>query len=61
MPKKDPEDYDVQATWIIPPEMGPGSETVEETIGSVTLAEDATWQEMPDELEINGFTYLIER
>ncbi len=53
------EDYDVQGLWS-EEEHGIGY-TNEETIGSVTLAENASWQDMPEELEINGFTYKIER
>ena len=48
-------DYDVNALWVV------RDDTEEEFIGTVCLVDDATWQEMPDELEINGFTYRIER
>jgi len=29
-------------------------------IGSVELVENASWKDMPTELEINGFTYNLE-
>lgn len=48
-------DYGVRASWV-----DDEGNSHEEHIGYVYLAEDSSFQEMPTELEINGFTYKLE-
>lgn len=49
------EDYEVYATFF------KGEDITDcEFIGSVELPENATFNQMPKELEVNGFTYKIE-
>lgn len=50
------DDYEVFAIYDDDPEDGFN----QESIGSVSLIEDANFIDMPKELEINGFTYHIE-
>jgi len=53
---RDIDDYDVNASFV-----DKEDELLDEqNIGSVQLKANATWQDMPIELEINGHTYKIE-
>ena len=51
MPHRNLEDYDVYAQY---------EDGSNPCIGYVELPEDAAWQDMPPEIEINGFTYKLE-
>jgi len=55
--EKDQDDYTVFGTWFVEKE----EFTRQESIGEVMLPEDATAKDMPEELEINGFTYKLEK
>ena len=55
--EKDQDDYTVFGTWFVEKE----DFTRQESIGEVMLVEDATAEDMPGELEINGFTYKLEK
>jgi len=55
--EKDQDDYTVFGTWFVEKE----DFTRQESIGEVMLPEDATAEDMPGELEINGFTYKLEK
>jgi len=55
--EKDQDDYTVFGTWFVEKE----EFTRQESIGEVMLPEDATAEDMPGELEINGFTYKLEK
>ena len=56
MSEKFNDDYTVYATFI------EDGETIDsEEIGEVQLVEKATFKDMPQELEINGFVYKIEQ
>ena len=55
--ERDQDDYSVFGTWYIEKE----EFTRQESIGEVMLPEDATAEDMPGELEINGFTYKLEK
>ncbi len=46
------DNYDVQGIF---------EDLYEETIGEVELPEDAEFSDMPMEIEINGYTYHIEK
>ena len=54
--ERDQDDYSVFGTWFIDKE----DFTRQECIGEVELPENATVEDMPKELEINGFTYKLE-
>ena len=55
--ERDQDDYTVFGTWFVEKE----EFTRQESIGEVMLPEDATAKDMPEELEINGFTYKLEK
>ena len=55
--ERDQDDYTVFGTWFVEKE----DFTRQESIGEVMLPEDATAEDMPGELEINGFTYKLEK
>ena len=55
--EKDQDDYTVFGTWFVEKE----DFTRQESIGEVMLPEDATAEDMSGELEINGFTYKLEK
>lgn len=49
--ERDKDDYDVYASW---------EADENEFVGCIELVEEATFLDMPKELEINGFTYRLE-
>jgi len=55
--ERDYDDYTVFGTWFVEKE----EFTRQESIGEVMLPEEATAEDMPKELEINGFTYKLEK
>jgi len=55
--EKDQDDYSVFGIWFIEKE----DFTRQECIGEVELPEDATIEDMPEEIEINGFIYKLEK
>ena len=49
------DDYDVKASFDYRGEI-----VDEEVVGHIQLVENALWQDMPLEIEVNGFTYKIQ-
>lgn len=56
----DLETYWVMGTFHFAYRSDPEGYEITDQIGEVELSANATWQDMPKELEINGFTYKLE-
>ena len=57
---KEWEDYTVRATFLEYDRSTGQNEHIEETVGEINLPANATPQDMPIELEINGVVYKPE-